>query len=388
MSNPLRPDRRGEGLDSTEAELAAERHRLEQRAHQLAEDRRLGERALAMAPLILWVFNQPRRRLVYISPQVETLVGIPAAELMTQDQDGGLFALMRPGDRDQLAECMRRLAASADGTVEESDYLLTCKDGRVRWFAGRETVLNRSADGRVEHFLGIMLDVTEARELLDRLGQVTLQAGIVREKQRRQLANALHDGPGQLLPLARTKLHMLREEAEPAKRAALADELDALLRDTSAALSRLTQELRPPALRGMGMMPALRQLAAQLELRHGLRIALQEDTQPLLLPPALQEAVLRAVRELLVNVAKHAGVDEARIALFRRPQYAELVVEDSGVGFDPARASPRAFGLRSVREQLRYLGADVVLRSAPGKGTCVLLRVPLAVSLDRQEPAE
>lgn len=93
--------------------------------------------------------------------------------------------------------------------------------------------------------------------------------------------------------------------------------------------------------------------------------------------------LFRCVRELLVNVAKHAGVREARVVVRDVPDspFCQIAVEDDGVGFAAERlmserSQARSFGLLSVFERVEGLGGRVHVESAPGEGTQVLLMLP------------
>jgi two-component system NarL family sensor kinase len=91
--------------------------------------------------------------------------------------------------------------------------------------------------------------------------------------------------------------------------------------------------------------------------------------------------VFRAIRELLLNVARHARATHTRVALGSTGETFTVVVSDDGVGFDPtlqsAAHAPRRFGLFSVREQILRLGGEFDVSSAPGRGTFASIVVPV-----------
>jgi signal transduction histidine kinase len=92
----------------------------------------------------------------------------------------------------------------------------------------------------------------------------------------------------------------------------------------------------------------------------------------------VREALFRAAREALNNVVKHAGVNEARIALRFSDGEAAIEVRDAGRGFDPTAArGPESFGLLALRERLEELGGALSVEAAPGKGVVVVARVPI-----------
>jgi two-component system, chemotaxis family, CheB/CheR fusion protein len=97
--------------------------------------------------------------------------------------------------------------------------------------------------------------------------------------------------------------------------------------------------------------------------------------------------LFRAVRELLINVAKHAKVGSARLTLRRQDARLKLMVEDAGGGFDYdeiAGQSAGGFGLLSIRERIDFLGGAMEVAATPGDGTVVTLTVPLAAAAAKE----
>jgi signal transduction histidine kinase len=111
---------------------------------------------------------------------------------------------------------------------------------------------------------------------------------------------------------------------------------------------------------------------------YGLRVLIVGDNNPKPLSDDMRTIVFQACRELLINVAKHAETETARVALHWEENRLCLTVEDRGAGFDPASITADGFGLFSIRERFRYLGGDMVIESAPGQGARVTLWVELA----------
>jgi PAS domain S-box-containing protein len=213
----------------------------------------------------------------------------------------------------------------------------------------------------------------------ERLQQMAFDAAVAEQRERRKIAADLHDRIGQSLALAQIKLSGVREELGGAPRVAV-DEAIGLLAQSVADTRSLTFELSPPILYDLGLKAALGWLIDDLGKRTGLSIELSDDGLDKPLAGETAALVFRAVRELLVNVVKHAGVAAAKLSLRRAGDQFEIVIEDAGAGFAPAGKGPSSsggYGLFSVREQLARLGGTVELASAPGQGTRVQIRVPL-----------
>jgi two-component system sensor histidine kinase UhpB len=140
-------------------------------------------------------------------------------------------------------------------------------------------------------------------------------------------------------------------------------------------LLRLARELRPAALDDLGLAAALRTLVAESGRRAGLQ------TEFALEPGALDEldedaqiVVYRVVQEGLSNVAQHAGARRVCVSAVREDGAAVVRVDDDGRGFDPARAGG-GLGLTGMRERAVLAGGGLTVRSVPGEGTLVELRL-------------
>lgn len=230
-------------------------------------------------------------------------------------------------------------------------------------------------------------DVTQQRKVEDdirayqeRLQRMSFEAVVTEEKERRRIAIELHDRLGQALVLAQIKLTSVRRELVGESRSSVDGAVE-LLEQAITDARGLIFELSPPVLYDLGLMAALGWLAEDLEKRHGIRVELSDDGADKPLGDAAKGVVFRAVRELLMNVLKHASSAEAKVSLRRVDDQFHIDVEDRGVGFEPgnsAEASSRqGFGLLSVREQIARLGGKVFIESSPGRGTQARVRVPL-----------
>ena len=162
----------------------------------------------------------------------------------------------------------------------------------------------------------------------------------------------------------------------------IVEQIDGLLDDSIQASRSLTVELSPPVLYDAGLEAGLEWLARHMRDKHSLFVEVEADAQ--LGPVAEDTRVLlfNAVRELLFNVVKHAGVLRACVQLDSCGEdHVRIVVSDTGTGFDPAKvhadaADPGGFGLFSIRERLDLLGGQFSVESSPGAGTRVEIRVP------------
>lgn len=223
------------------------------------------------------------------------------------------------------------------------------------------------------------------REHTGQLRALASALALAEERERRSLAQDLHDDLGQMVALIKLKAAaMAAFKLPPAQQHALKECL-AAVDETHRKLRAMTFRLSPPMLHDMGLVPALDWLADEIRQVYKLQVALHDDGQPKPLEPSVSTTLFRAVRELLINVAKHAQVHNAsvhvNIETVNGGEQLNISVSDAGTGFNPDAVAPHnghsGFGLLSVRERISYLGGTMQIISHPGDGTTVLLSMPM-----------
>jgi signal transduction histidine kinase len=200
-------------------------------------------------------------------------------------------------------------------------------------------------------------------------------------QERAHLARELHDAATQTV----FSMNLTAEAArialkeDPEKVPGFIDTLQELARDALAEMRTLVRELRPGSVVDEGLVKSLERLAAMRKKRDGLSVTIavrgEEGGST-----EVKETIFRTAREAVNNIAKHAGVKEARLDLSFGPEEIALLVQDSGRGFDPAGSGrPESFGLVAMRERVEALGGRLDVRSAAGAGTEIDVRMPVAM---------
>jgi signal transduction histidine kinase len=199
-------------------------------------------------------------------------------------------------------------------------------------------------------------------------------------RERRRLAQILHDHLQQLLYAARLNLGSLkRVDPQEPSFSETVDQIDALLGECIAESRALTVQLCPPVLHESGLAMALEWLGRHMEQIHGLEVEI--DLNPQAEPESEEIRILlfEAARELLFNVVKHAETPCARLSL-SIPKDGEVcvTVSDQGAGFIAIddKADSSGFGLFSIRERLELMGGRLHVEAAPGRGTTVTVLAP------------
>ncbi len=218
-------------------------------------------------------------------------------------------------------------------------------------------------------------------ERTSQLRRVAVEATMAEERERQAIARDLHDDLGQMLHVAKIKLGQLAKPLQKSARDTLLEDMSELLSDASRMVRSLTSQLSPPTLHELGLAQAITWLADEMGRSYGLKILVSTGGTPALPIPSAHSAILfRAVRELLINVSKHAGTNEAEVAMRTTGDRLLLRVSDNGGGMADWRASLAAgkgFGLASIRERITFLGGSMDVRASPGNGTVVSLELPL-----------
>ncbi len=208
--------------------------------------------------------------------------------------------------------------------------------------------------------------------LMDVRRQLIAESMGAEERERRQLAEDLHDGPLQNVLAARLDV----EEALERNPDDMLVAAESALRETAAQLRSTVTTLHPQVLAQLGLTAALRELA-DLYARRGFEMTVSVDDVG---HPDCQELLYRVARELLTNVSKHARATTIELALTRAGGRTTLTVADDGAGFDPAvvpeRVAQGHIGLASHIVRVESLGGTFDVTSSPGSGTRVVVTVP------------
>lgn len=221
--------------------------------------------------------------------------------------------------------------------------------------------------------LVLSLRAARVRTLLEVRRQLVAEAMQADERQNREVAETLHDGPLQTLLAARMEVDLLRDtHPDPAL-----DMVYDALQDTAALLRSTVTELHPQVLAQLGLAPAIRELLRQFESRGGYTVSADlEDVGK----PESQTLLHRAARELLANIHKHAGATEVAVTLRRVGDRVVLVVSDDGPGFDPAVIATRLeeghIGLGSLLARFEAMGGALEIDSMSGRGTVITVTSP------------
>jgi signal transduction histidine kinase/ActR/RegA family two-component response regulator len=195
------------------------------------------------------------------------------------------------------------------------------------------------------------------------------------EDERALIARELHDDIGQQVALLTIELSLLgRANLDEAGN--LAKETLSRAQDLAKSVQDLSHRLHPARLRVLGLIPALEALRDELS-RNGIEIRFTHEMVPTTLPGDLTSCLFRVVQEALQNALKHSKAHNVSVHLAGRRGLLALNIVDDGVGFNVDDAVGKGLGLISMNERLDAAGGSLEIRSQPGVGTELTIRVPL-----------
>lgn len=274
------------------------------------------------------------------------------------------------------------------GKREVHEFRTFSRDGKEIWL---------NTEGvRIEHrgnIFGLICfrDVTELKRVeaqvlayQNELRSLASQLSLAEERERRRIATEIHDRVTQTLALCSIKLVEMLESPALTGSSMPLGEIHALIKQLIEETRSLTFQLSSPLLYEVGLEPALEYLAEQIQRDHGIECCFSDNGHAKPLNDDIRITLFQSVRELLVNIVKHARATRAWVRVGHQNGLIEVVVEDNGVGFEASRTNSdrktvAGFGLFSIRERLRHLRGSLKAESKPGRGSRFTILAPLKV---------
>jgi PAS domain S-box-containing protein len=327
--------------------------------------------AQRIAHLGSWNWDIVQNKLTW-SAEIFRIFGIP------QNHFGATYEAfldsVHPVDRDRVKQAVDAALYKRQGYSIEHRILLP--DGAERTVHERAKV-DFDADGQPVRMFGTVQDVTEQKRIKETLGRLKDE---LEKKERNRLAALLHDGVGQNLQAVNLGLKMVAQKADPEIAKILAG-LNGEVRNTIEQIRDLSSELSPVRLEQMDLAEAMRSQVSKLSVRVKADIRVITDRSSYaFLDERIKEHCFLIFQEALTNAIKHsdASVIEIRLSVVDEV-WLLMEISDSGAGFSPRRTSEldSGLGMSIIQDRAQGLGGKADIRSAPGKGARVTVRIPL-----------
>jgi signal transduction histidine kinase len=229
-------------------------------------------------------------------------------------------------------------------------------------------------------FVFRIVERLQAQALARSRDLATLRAVV---EERARLSRELHDGFAQLVAYMLVRLDTVtgllaanRGEEAMLELERMRSVTDDLYQDVRESISELRTRVSE-----RGLSATVRDYVDEYEDRHGITVTVEGDEVSRGLSALVAFQLLRIVQEALANVRKHAGATNAWITFNKqRADWLQMTIRDDGKGFDPHAPpdpSRKSYGLLSMRERVESLGGELAIDSQPGKGTRVIVAIPL-----------
>jgi signal transduction histidine kinase len=211
------------------------------------------------------------------------------------------------------------------------------------------------------------------------LRELSHQLVKVQEQERRRISRELHDEVGQMLTGLRMELGNLdgpHARQDPAFHQRLLA-TKRIAEQSLRTVRNLAMFLRPSMLDDLGLSPALRWQAKEFTLRNDVPVELAINGDVDSISDDVRTCIYRIVQEALTNASRHANAKQIKLRIERHARDVRAVIEDDGIGFDRHKTRRRGLGLLGMEERVREIRGNLDIRSQPGRGTRICIRLPI-----------
>ncbi|MFT5134797.1 MAG: PAS domain S-box-containing protein [Gammaproteobacteria bacterium] len=334
-----------------------------------------------------WEWDLTNDRLISCSEQFAHIYDLTIDEAVIRFfSENKLLESVHEDDR---AHVKARLKEAFDNKQSLNlEYRIISSSGELRHVHQMGRVL-LDRNNTTEISVGTLQDITKQKEAQDKLESyqnklrlLMSEIVLVEEKERRRISIELHDNTIQNLGLSKFRLSVFKNTLGKDTPTIILDQVIKTIDKAIKDIRNLIFELSPPILYELGFVPAIEWLAEKFYLERGLVCTVKDDGENKLLDVTTSVMLFQIIRELLLNIVKHAKADHAIITIYCVEKRIKIEVSDDGIGFDISSMEksivvPQGYGLFSIRERLSTLGEKLVIESNRGSGTKISFAAPL-----------
>ncbi|MEO9144165.1 MAG: 7TM diverse intracellular signaling domain-containing protein [Ginsengibacter sp.] len=199
----------------------------------------------------------------------------------------------------------------------------------------------------------------------------------VQDKERTRIAGDLHDNIGPLLAALKINFRRIVNVKGERQQRELVQKTEGIIDDSIIEIRNVAHNLMPKNLSSDGLINTLSGYFEDMEQLYGKKILFNHEVQSIV-EPELQMNIYRIVSELVMNAAKHSDAEMITASIYSESQLLSIFIKDNGHGFDLKRnGSKKSLGIQSAESRVDYLKGKFILKSEPGKGTSVNIKIPL-----------
>jgi len=272
-----------------------------------------------------------------------------------------------------------------------SEKTKVSKNGSIRYFSIQCYPIPNYDDKELKSVISIN-DITERKNMEKKniqnykrkMKNLSHKLTLAEEQERKRIATDLHADIGQTLAFLKLKIGELRgKNSSPNMENSLTEVYDLVQNAITSARSLMAQ-ISPTILYELGFVPAVDWLAEHILKENGIKYDFSDDGKEKPLTDDLRILLFQAVRELLVNIRKHARAKKVTISIGRNKNNIQIEVKDDGVGFDISALDSYCekdigFGLLNIRERIDIVDGHFEIESYKNKGTKIILKAPINI---------
>ncbi len=239
----------------------------------------------------------------------------------------------------------------------------------------------------MNYLVSSLMNISNTLEDMQKNELLGIQVIMAQEEERQRLARDIHDGPAQSLSSIVLRCEICEKffETDLKKAKQEIKDLKKLVRSSLKELRDIIFDLRPMSLDDLGLLPTLQDYVFKFSEETGIKVELDLFEQNAEIDPVVEVAVFRIIQETLSNIKKHAKADRAIIGMQINNGMLKATVSDNGIGFDYDRRQKHnnditnagGFGIYGMRQRAELLKGKFNLESQRGKGTTIVLDVPI-----------
>lgn len=327
----------------------------------------------------------------YVSPVIEKIFDVKTDQIVGEKSYLELFQLNTDASKKSTIET----SFTAHSSFKDCEIEIKLKNRRKIWLAvSGFSVFNKS--GRFYGFRGVSYDITKRKKAeialkqslkqiknyQKKLKKLNTEVTLAEEKERRRIAENLHDSLGQTLSLAFIKLSSIVNEDYSPHVKKVINEISELLNKAISESRTLTYDLSPPILYELGLIPAFKWRLQQIQEKHGIETRLIGEDSKVDIRKEFNIFLYRIVTELLNNAIKHAKADLIELEVRKEKKFYYITVRDNGIGFKKQLSKKATmkggFGLLSITERLDNIKGHVEIESDVGQGTKATVIIPIS----------
>ena len=325
----------------------------------------------------------------YVSPVIEKILNVKPNDIIGEKSYTELFQLKnKKGKKSEI-----ETSFIENTSFNDYEIGLNLKKEKIWLSASGFSVFDK--DGKFYGFRGVCYDITKRKQTeialkksvkqiksyQKKLKNLNTEITLVEERERRRIAENLHDSLGQTLSLAYIKLSsVVNHEEFPPQVSRVINETSDLLNKAISESRTLTYDLSPPILYELGLIPAFKWKLEEIAEKHGIDTKLTGENENIDIQKEFNIFLYRIVVELLNNIIKHARANLIELKIRKEKKFYYITVQDDGIGFKKqpkTKATMKGgFGLLSITERLDNIKGHLEIKSELGKGTKATVIIP------------